>query len=334
MSGPTVFIGDAAPARRDVVYQGAMVLVVEKIGATLNRIREIAVSLEGYLQEMTADSIIVKIPVAKFQSALDEIGKLGEVTKLDVKGEDVTEKLQDLEIRLKNAEESRRRLLTLLEKGGKMEEILAVEKEIERVTETIELLKGKIRYVRENIRFSTLTVFLNSPLPQKASAAEIPFAWIDHLGEDLVKGVVRNAYDYRSGRRGPRFKLPEAYVKYHESENLTRAMSADGVFIRVEKHENYEGGSLEFWFRLIRRTLVERKAIAIQKEEPLLKIAAGADARMLTGAKEIGQQGFGYLVSVAADKKFVYTFEAWGPKDNFAADLKKLTESAGSLYVK
>jgi hypothetical protein len=334
-TSPTAPAADPDRAGGMIIYNATMNVVVERIAECLEKVRATAVSMGGYLQEMGPDAIVVKVPAQKFQAALDAVGKLGEVTLKEVKGADVSETMRDLAVRLKNAEEVRARLAKMLENAAAMDDALKIEKELERVTETIELTKGKIRYLENGVAFSTLTVRLNSPVPQTVPAEPLPFPWVESLASELAQGTQREAgWAGRSGR-GVDFELPEGYVKYYEGDDLTRAMSADGVKVRVEMRENHEGGTAEFWARLIRRVLVERRAVPA-KEEAALKLKTGAEARVLAGGKQVAGKEAGYLLAVVSDRrqKRLCTFEAWGPRECLAADRAKIEKAIESLRVK
>jgi hypothetical protein len=129
---------DPARSKRLVVYNGVIDVVVHRISDSLARIKTTVEDMGGYMQEMTANSITLKIPADKFAAAIEEVGKLGEVTQKDIKGTDVTDQMRDLDIRLKNALQMRERLVKLLERADKVEDALKIEKELQRITETIQ----------------------------------------------------------------------------------------------------------------------------------------------------------------------------------------------------
>jgi hypothetical protein len=60
--------------------------------------------------------------------------------------------------------------------------------------------------------------------------------------------------------RGARFELPKSYVRYFDSEQLTQAMSADGMFIKLQRFPNYDSGDASFWSRLAKRVLMEQRS--------------------------------------------------------------------------
>jgi len=322
------------PERRQrlVIYNGIIYLVVERITDTIDQIKKFTEEMGGYMQSMSASSITLKVPADKFPDAIAMVEKLGEVTKKEIKGSDVTDEVRDLRIRLENAEQLRQRLLKLLEKSEKVEDTLKVEKELARVTETIELLKGKLHYIEAEVAFSTLTVHVNSSLPQREIETEIPFRWVRELGAELTRGSAGRTSGEVAFWRRITFRLPQGYIKYYEDDDETRAMSADQVMIRLQRHENYKGGGLDFWAALVRRSLVEQRAFAV-KDTVDLELRTKVAARVFAGSKEIGGKPYGYLAAVVARKRHVYTFEAWGPLEKFTADRPRLEEAIRSIRV-
>ncbi len=323
---------DPERSQRLVVYNGDLRLVVERLTDTLQQVKKLAEGMGGYMQEMSGTSITVKVPANKFHEAVAAVEKLGEVAAREIKGTDVTEQVRDLRIRLQNDEGLRQRLLKLLEKSDKVEDTLKVEKELTRVTESIELIKGRLQYVESQVAFSTLTVHVNSPLPQRQIETEIPFAWVRELGGDLTRGSAGRPAPGLGPLRGIKFRLPDAYIKYYEDDDETRAMSADEVLVRLRRHENYKGGDLDFWATLVRRALVAQRAFAL-KDPTELKLRTGVAARVIAGSKEIGGKPYGYLIAVVARKEHVYTFEAWGPQEKFATHRERLEGAIRSIRV-
>jgi hypothetical protein len=107
---------------------------------------------------------------------------------------------------------------------------------------------------------------------------------------------------------------------------LVEALSADGLRLKLQEHENYDEGALAFWQVLARRALVETRALALTDEEAL-----GKHAALLVGMREVAGQRLGYLLVLTRTKDEVYAFEAWGPDEPFRRQLPELVESARSL---
>jgi len=324
---------DANETKRIMIYSALIRMVVLNVRVAEESIQETAVKLGGYLQSLDGPTIVVKVPAAKFQTALDEFAKLGEVAHQQIKGLDVTEEFLDLRIRLDNAEKSRLRLLAILEKNQKLDETLKIERELQRITGTIEQIKGRLRFLSERAAYSTITVQLNSPVPQRQLIIHIPFEWVRDLGSELVAGTVPAYIDTGFFRPGLSCDLPDDYIKYYATPTETRGMSADGVLVKLKRYENYKGGNLTFWSKLVRRGLLESRAISLN-EPRSIELAKGTKAVLLWGVKMLGKKKHGYMVAVVSTKHYVHCYEAWGPVEAQQADQAKLIESIKTLSAR
>ncbi len=324
-----------APQRvqRIMIYQAGLGLVVANVAQTMDEIKHQTEAFGGYLQEINANAITVRVPAERFNDALASIERMGEVTDRHIKALDVTEEMRDLKIRLENAEAVRQRLTALLDKSVKMEDTLKIEQEHERVTQEIELMNGKIQYMQSQVAFSAIQVTLNSPLPQRQMVEQIPFAWVRDLADGLVSGTAEPAPDTSHWlARNARFILPHDYIRYFERDFITEAMSAQGMLIKLKRQDNYDGGDVAFWANLVRRALIENCAIKVDNERDI-KLDSGVNGKLFIGSKEIAGKPRGYMVGVVVNKRHVYTFEAWGPKDQFVKDRADLEHALSTLDI-
>jgi hypothetical protein len=101
-----------------------------------------------------------RVPASRLEAVMDAITILGDVRNRAVASRDVTDEYFDLETRLKNAIALRDRLRALLEKASKVEEILAVEKELSRIQAELESMQGRLDRLRSEVEESTLSVTL------------------------------------------------------------------------------------------------------------------------------------------------------------------------------
>lgn len=106
--------------------------------------------------------LMIKIPPGHFMTLLDELQTIGRVESKSITEEDITEEYYDVKARLANARKVQDRLFGILKKANKVEDILKVEKEIERVGENIEVLEGKIRYFDSKVDYSRITLTIYS----------------------------------------------------------------------------------------------------------------------------------------------------------------------------
>ena len=156
-----------------VIRTGTASIEVQVLEAAVQRVRELAERLGGYVGDtsthtgegqLRSATLELKIPAARFDEAVSGLSPFGEVESVNVQAEDVGEQLVDLTARTTNAKRLEERLLALLAtRTGKLEEIVSVERELARVREEIERLDGRLRYLRSRVATSTLTVTVHEP---------------------------------------------------------------------------------------------------------------------------------------------------------------------------
>ena len=104
---------------------------------------------------------VFRVPKAKYDQSFNDLRKFGTVVLEQSNGEDVTDQYFDTEARLKSLRIQQERLLELLKKAVKMEDILKIEKELQTTNYEIENLTGTLKKWDSLVEYSTLTVNLN-----------------------------------------------------------------------------------------------------------------------------------------------------------------------------
>ncbi|MCW4032295.1 MAG: DUF4349 domain-containing protein [Candidatus Bathyarchaeota archaeon] len=158
---------------RMVVYKGYITIETEDIVETLNKIRNLAESHNGYVAGSSRSSygaqnraeITIRIPQNQFQSIITSIESYGEVLDASTTSDDVTERYIDLKARLGNLQKQENRLHEILEMATTIEEILEVESMLTNTRSEIEYLQGQIKYLESNVEMSVITVRLREPSP-------------------------------------------------------------------------------------------------------------------------------------------------------------------------
>ena len=173
-------------ADRQVIYNGAMALQVADVDEAEDEVAAIAKGMGGWLQKIERPRVTVRVPAAKFEETMTALGELGQVVDKKVEASDVTDQFLDLKLRLKNAEKVRARFAALLDQAKTVVEALAVEKELARVTEEIERLKGQLALMRDRIAHSTITVSFQRALPYRVRMVRFPFRWVHRLGAEAL----------------------------------------------------------------------------------------------------------------------------------------------------
>ena len=103
----------------------------------------------------------LRIPAPQLSTAVAELKALGHVENEAQAGEEVTQQHADLVARLKNSRETEQRLQAILvQRTGKISDVLAVEQEIARVRGEIEQMEAEQKNLEHRVDFATIDLKL------------------------------------------------------------------------------------------------------------------------------------------------------------------------------
>lgn len=158
-----------------LIRTGMARVEVDSLEAAVDAVRALAAGLGGYVagtslqvgrDQARTGTLDLRLPAARFDDAIGGLRPLGRVETVHVSAEEVGEEYADLGARVANSRRLEERLVTLLERRtGKLDDVLAVERELARVREGIERLEGRMRYLRTRAAMSTLTVTVHEAMP-------------------------------------------------------------------------------------------------------------------------------------------------------------------------
>jgi uncharacterized protein DUF4349/putative zinc finger protein len=170
--GPHVNVVSAIPvavAQRPMIVRSAqLTLTTAEFDKARDRIEQILKRHRGYIGELNVSAAAgaaraldatLRVPADQLETAVAELKKLGRVDFESQRGEEVTQQYVDLEARLSNARKTEQRLTDLLrERTGKLADVLAVEKEMDEVRESIERMEAERKNLGNRVDFAALTV--------------------------------------------------------------------------------------------------------------------------------------------------------------------------------
>lgn len=171
-----------------LIYTGQVVLAVFDVTATQDRALVTIEAFGGYSSQRNAQQMVFRVPAEKFREALDALKKLGDVLRLDWAAQDVGEEYRDLQIRLKNNLDMRERLLVMLAGAKEIEDALAVEQQLERITLEIERINGQLRSLQDRLAYSTISIQFSPIAVTQVPKSDyrLPFPWLNQLGLEFL----------------------------------------------------------------------------------------------------------------------------------------------------
>jgi hypothetical protein len=144
----------------------AISLVVKDFDASRKSLDAILVRHNGYAANLTVNTeqgaarsltASLRIPAPQLAAAMNELESLGHVETESQNGEEVTQQHADLVARLKNSRETELRLQAiLLQRTGKISDVLEVEQEIARVRGEIEQMEAEQKNLEHRVDFATI----------------------------------------------------------------------------------------------------------------------------------------------------------------------------------
>lgn len=182
----------AAAPERLLIQRGSIRLEVVRPEDSAREFLTEVKARGGYLQTQTGTSLTVRLPAASFDEVFTLLRGKGRVLDEKREANDVTEEFVDLGIRIDTARKARERLLEVLQKAEKVEDILKVEAELRRLTEEIERMEGRKKFLADQVAMATLAVAFVAkveaapPPPPKRSRVRSQFDWINRVGPESL----------------------------------------------------------------------------------------------------------------------------------------------------
>jgi PKD repeat protein len=159
----------AIPEDRMIVRTGYLSMVVEDVGTAIDKITALTESGNGYVVssnswkegERLKGTISIRVPAGDFTNIMQAITNLAvEVTSQNTSSQDVTEEYVDLTAKLGTLEATEQQLLAIMQKAEKVEDVLAVQRELTNTRTQIEQTKGRMQYLEKTSATSLIEVTL------------------------------------------------------------------------------------------------------------------------------------------------------------------------------
>jgi len=110
--------------------------------------------------------ITARVPSQYFESFINDISKgVAYFDVKDISAQDVTEEYIDVDARIKAKKILEARYFELLKKATKMSDMLEIEKKISEIREEIEAQEGRLRYMKNQVALSTVTITFYKNVP-------------------------------------------------------------------------------------------------------------------------------------------------------------------------
>ena len=171
-SGGGFASGTAAGAEgfnQKIIYTASLSMQVDELASAATSLRNAIHQSGGYILQFqdtrhegeVGASYTIKVPADGFMSFIDRIEQIKHRDfERNIGGKDVSEEYVDLESRLKAKQLVETRLLAMMDKAVRADDLLKFSQQLSEVQEEIERIKGRIRYLDNNVSYSTVELRL------------------------------------------------------------------------------------------------------------------------------------------------------------------------------
>lgn len=142
-----------------------------EFGSTTDNLNEIINKNKGYIEDSSIShnnyinnriykyaQYTIRVPKESVDSFIKEISSIGNVVSQNTSKQDITKQYYDTESRLNVLKIKEERILTLLEKAEKIEDIIAIENQLSEIIYQKESLTKSILDMDEKVSYSTVSI--------------------------------------------------------------------------------------------------------------------------------------------------------------------------------
>ncbi len=314
-----------AGAAEEIVAGSLTVKVTQRDEAAAAIIAEARES-GGWFSTLAQDRITLRVPAAEVEPLMDFSAGLGVLADTQISRTDRSRDLSQARARLATREEMLEQYMVVLEEAS-AKAVVTVEREVTRLVSEIEQLKGRIRYLEDQVNYGTVTVWFQfrdraAPVSDGSSS----FAWLNTLNLVDVLGEFR----WQDGKGGTTAFLaepPEGFAPY-KAKKAYRAVAPDGVVFRVRTAKHEPEADLAFW----KEAMTKRMAEAGYNHHAESDISAsGTPGTLLELTAPYGTDDYSYMLAIFPAGKKLVIVEAAGEVATLEARRDAILEAIGRV---
>lgn len=147
---------------RQLVRTANVDLRSDDVLKAIGQVKDRAAAVGGFAGEeestKSSGSVTVRVPSAELDKVVRDLTSVGEVTRSEVRSQDVTDQLVDVEARIATQKASVERLRVLFERAGSTSEVAQVEQELTKRQADLESMQRRSASLKGQVSLATLTV--------------------------------------------------------------------------------------------------------------------------------------------------------------------------------
>ncbi len=153
--------GDIAEQERKLIKRSWITLGVKNLASSQQEAKKIVEQQNGYIQNTQDEqgksfNLSIRIPQENYLPTLQQLRLVGDVISENENVQDVTTEFIDNQARLDNLYKLRNRIQLLLNRADRIEDILKIERELNRTQSEIDRLEGRMKYLNGQVDYASI----------------------------------------------------------------------------------------------------------------------------------------------------------------------------------
>jgi hypothetical protein len=156
-----------------IIFTADVTLETKDFNKLIGELKKIVISSNGYIVSSSINgnlgnmdnlrnaSLTIKVPQASFDSSKEKIEVLGNVINSQTQSQDITKQFVDTDARIKTLKVQEERMLLLLSKAVKLEDIITLESRLSELRLEIESYTGSLNEMKAQTDYATINVYVN-----------------------------------------------------------------------------------------------------------------------------------------------------------------------------
>ncbi|MFF4954174.1 DUF4349 domain-containing protein [Streptomyces chattanoogensis] len=194
----------AKPVPDQIIRTATLTVRTKDVQAALAKARTAVDGAGGYAADETTDRdtgghdrsrIVLRVPPKEYDAMLGRLAGLGRLLSREVSAKDVTDRVVDVDSRLRTQRASVGRVRALMDRATSISDIVSLEAELSTRQANLESLEAELKSLKGRTGMATITLLLRSPdaPPAQMPAPDGPTSFGDALsgGWDAFMTAVR-----------------------------------------------------------------------------------------------------------------------------------------------
>ncbi|MFG2474586.1 DUF4349 domain-containing protein [Streptomyces fagopyri] len=185
-----------------IIRTAFLTVQVEDVPKALDEARVTATGAGGFVGDETTTRdgrghertrVVLRVPSDRYDQVLADLGGAGKVLERTAKAQDVTDQVVDVESRIKSQRASVARVRGLMDRAGKLSDVVALEGELSSREADLEALLARQSSLKDRTSLATITLSLSETPVQKAPEKAGDPGFVDALagGWDAFVATLR-----------------------------------------------------------------------------------------------------------------------------------------------